>query len=236
MYKPLTAGALLLYASLGIGSAFAQDAKPDWAEPRWGADDELGAANLMTPERVKAAAGLVTEGVIHSFEVVHIQNQNPIGDGLLHALDPGVKCRSVRQAGQRIDSGPPLALQNPVMLFQRDGAQMDAGANQFLLALARHSVFFEIYGKSPEDCTSRIEYWHRPAGLVAQGHEMALEGGPARIILDIGDDHLFAQIGGAAAGPDIGTDHSTLDQFGKFFWQARGGERIEQTATLDTKY
>ena len=70
MYKPLTAGALLLYASLGIASAFAQDAKPDWAEPRWGADDELGAANLMTPERVKAAAGLVTEGKVYSLGMI----------------------------------------------------------------------------------------------------------------------------------------------------------------------
>jgi len=33
---------------------------------RWGADDELGAANLSTPERVRAAAGLVRRGAVFS--------------------------------------------------------------------------------------------------------------------------------------------------------------------------
>ncbi|WP_288938510.1 cyclase family protein [uncultured Roseovarius sp.] len=36
------------------------------ADSKWGADDQLGAANLMTSERVKGAAGLVTEGKVYS--------------------------------------------------------------------------------------------------------------------------------------------------------------------------
>lgn len=36
------------------------------ADGKWGEDDQLGAANLMTTERIKAAAGLVTEGKVYS--------------------------------------------------------------------------------------------------------------------------------------------------------------------------
>lgn len=42
----------------GLGAAAAEDCKPS----RWGADDEIGAANLVTPERVLAATALVRQG------------------------------------------------------------------------------------------------------------------------------------------------------------------------------
>lgn len=55
-----------LIAALGFaataGSAVADDAKPDWCNSKWGPDDEIGAANLMTPESIEAAAKLVTKG------------------------------------------------------------------------------------------------------------------------------------------------------------------------------
>ena len=59
----------LLAASMATG-AMAQDAKPDWAESPWGPDDQLGAANRMTAERIKEAADLVTEGKIYSLGMV----------------------------------------------------------------------------------------------------------------------------------------------------------------------
>lgn len=61
--------AVSLCAMLGAGAGLAQD-RPDWAESRWGADDELGAANLMTADRVKAAADLVTEGKVYSLGMI----------------------------------------------------------------------------------------------------------------------------------------------------------------------
>ncbi len=60
----------LFCAALSAGATAAQDSAPAWAESRWGADDELGAANLMTPERVAAAASLVTEGKVYSLGMV----------------------------------------------------------------------------------------------------------------------------------------------------------------------
>lgn len=52
-------------------AATADDATtPDWATSPWGAEDELGAANTMTPERVKAAAELVTTGKVYSLGMI----------------------------------------------------------------------------------------------------------------------------------------------------------------------
>ena len=48
-----------------IGTASAQD----WTESPYGPEDEIGAANKLTPELALAAAGLVTEGKVYSLGV-----------------------------------------------------------------------------------------------------------------------------------------------------------------------
>lgn len=63
--KKLLLGASLALV-LGAGSVVAQECKPS----KWGADDEAGSVNLSTPERVKAAAGLVKEGKSHPLGIV----------------------------------------------------------------------------------------------------------------------------------------------------------------------
>jgi kynurenine formamidase len=68
----LLAGLLALAAGgalAGLGAASAQ-AQQSWSPPaasdrcpsKWGADDRRGSMNLMTPERAKAAAGLIQSG------------------------------------------------------------------------------------------------------------------------------------------------------------------------------
>ncbi|MGH8080487.1 MAG: hypothetical protein ACREP7_07930, partial [Lysobacter sp.] len=57
-FKPL-----LLAATLLATPAFAQQApKADWYPSKYGAADEIGAANLLTPEVVLRAAQLVKTG------------------------------------------------------------------------------------------------------------------------------------------------------------------------------
>ena len=52
---------------MGVGGvAFAQECKPS----KWGADDEIGAANYVTPEQVLAAAKLVKRGESHPLGIV----------------------------------------------------------------------------------------------------------------------------------------------------------------------
>lgn len=41
-----------------------------WTESRWGKDDQIGSANLMTPERIKLAAELVTTGKVYSLGMI----------------------------------------------------------------------------------------------------------------------------------------------------------------------
>jgi len=59
-----------MIACLGAAASAQDTAKPDWTNSPWGPDDELGAANTMTPERVKSAAGLVTTGKVYSLGIV----------------------------------------------------------------------------------------------------------------------------------------------------------------------
>ena len=60
---------LTLTAALLCGlSSFAHAA--DWTESPWGPDDEIGAANRITPESVKAAAQLVTEGKTYNLGII----------------------------------------------------------------------------------------------------------------------------------------------------------------------
>ena len=63
---PLTA--LFLAASLAIGTA--EDAAGQSPEPRFGADDEIGAANFLTPDVVRQAAALVQTGQTYQLGVV----------------------------------------------------------------------------------------------------------------------------------------------------------------------
>ncbi|MFB0988850.1 MAG: cyclase family protein, partial [Gammaproteobacteria bacterium] len=54
----------------------AMDELSNWG--RWGDEDELGAANLITPEKRKEAASLVQEGIVVS--LAHDVNQEPAVD------------------------------------------------------------------------------------------------------------------------------------------------------------
>lgn len=55
-----------LAVALAAGPTFAQDCQPS----KWGADDEIGQANLVTPERTLEAIKLVKEGQSHPLGIV----------------------------------------------------------------------------------------------------------------------------------------------------------------------
>lgn len=60
--KPATMA--LTVAMFLAGGAQAQD-NPDWCKSKWGPDDEIGAANHITPESVMEATKLVTTGKVY---------------------------------------------------------------------------------------------------------------------------------------------------------------------------
>jgi hypothetical protein len=58
-FTAAAAGAALLLS----GAALAED---DWYPSKHGKDDQAGQSNLMTPDRVKAALGLIKQGKVIS--------------------------------------------------------------------------------------------------------------------------------------------------------------------------
>ncbi|MBE9639548.1 cyclase family protein [Salipiger mangrovisoli] len=91
-------GALgLIAAGLLLAVSGERVAAQDWVQSPWGADDELGAANLMTPERVKLAAELVTEGKVYSLGMI-VGPDTP-------AFPPRSLSLTVLQPGQNGNSG-----------------------------------------------------------------------------------------------------------------------------------
>ncbi|MDZ7669641.1 MAG: hypothetical protein U5Q16_09580 [Gammaproteobacteria bacterium] len=52
-------GALTAWVLLGVNAAVAAE---ECTPSKWGPEDEIGSANLVTPERVRAAAALVRQG------------------------------------------------------------------------------------------------------------------------------------------------------------------------------
>jgi kynurenine formamidase len=56
---------IVLFRSAFSGSPDDTPIGPKWWPSEWGADDQKGAANRITPERVKGAAGLIWEGKIY---------------------------------------------------------------------------------------------------------------------------------------------------------------------------
>ncbi|WP_428698152.1 cyclase family protein [Stappia sp.] len=62
---------LIAGLALAASTCLAQaDGAHDWTKSRWGPDDQIGSANLMTPERVKAASSLVTTGKVYSLGMI----------------------------------------------------------------------------------------------------------------------------------------------------------------------
>ncbi|WP_416898119.1 MAG: cyclase family protein [Minwuia sp.] len=82
---------LLIGAGLGLAlaasPALAQDCQPS----KYGADDEIGAANLVTPERVMAATKLVKKGMTHPLGIVVDPNMPafPPRGMMLQIVSPG---------------------------------------------------------------------------------------------------------------------------------------------------
>lgn len=76
---------------------------------RWGADDEIGTANLITPERVKAAAADIVDGRVISIAMPIDQNGPQSGrNGRFNALRYSTSTGADHAAGLQTWNGEPL--------------------------------------------------------------------------------------------------------------------------------
>ncbi len=64
LIKPIIAAAVSAVALSTVAVA------QDWTQSKWGADDEIGALNLITPESVVKAAQLVTKGKTYNLGII----------------------------------------------------------------------------------------------------------------------------------------------------------------------
>jgi len=62
MKKAVTGAVAALSLAMICGAAAQAQDKPDWCKSKWGPDDEIGAANLIKPDTVLAAAKLIKTG------------------------------------------------------------------------------------------------------------------------------------------------------------------------------
>lgn len=79
-----------LFLALFVGVTLAWQGEEDvWWPSEWGGRDERGAANRVTPERVVAAAGLITEGRIYSLGRVYEPGMPSFGNRHFSLTLPG---------------------------------------------------------------------------------------------------------------------------------------------------
>ena len=66
----VSAALLALASSPAWAESHATEMDMSWTESQWGPEDEIGAANRLTPERAKGAAELVTTGKTYSLGLI----------------------------------------------------------------------------------------------------------------------------------------------------------------------
>jgi kynurenine formamidase len=115
---------LLIGAALGLtlaaGPALAEECKPS----KYGEGDEIGAANLITPERVAAAAKLVKKGMSHPLGIVvepGMPAYPPRGVSL-QVIQPALQ---FRPTGEKVFGWPVIANDDLAQLWFGVGPQLD---------------------------------------------------------------------------------------------------------------
>ena len=91
------AGAVSIAIVLSNG-ALAQECEPS----RWGPDDEIGAANYVTPERVLAATKLVNEGQSHPLGIV-VDPKMPVFPPFVKGAIKSTTLSPVSKTSTRVD-------------------------------------------------------------------------------------------------------------------------------------
>jgi kynurenine formamidase len=133
---------------------------------RWGPDDERGALNLLTPQRIAAAASLVREGR---------------AVGLAHPLDTRPSADNPVPAEHRMTMLPPPSGADAGIAFIKDfvGVDYHNDTHSHLDALCHVAFDGRLYNDRPADAVTQV-------GAVASTVEVAADGLVGRgVLLDI---------------------------------------------------
>ncbi len=109
--------ALQVGANPDVNSPLARVIEP-WRPVQWGADDEAGASNWVTPEKVVAATQLIEQGQIYGLGRQY-DSEMPLAGDLVFSLHiPGAPtggCVAKRSKGEK----KPVALTLAMQLLRR---------------------------------------------------------------------------------------------------------------------
>jgi kynurenine formamidase len=203
LHKSTSGYLLACFTLLATAGAYAQECVPS----RWGADDQLGAANLITAQSVLAATRLVRQGNVHPLGIVIDPN--------MPAFPPRAMMLQVVQPGQHHgrslenDYGWPMTYNDDVaQLWWGTGPQIDG-----LGHLGEDGVFYNCTPGSDFAAITGLEKFgiHQIPPLVGRG-----------VLLDMAE---YFGVDALAGGQAIGSDDiiAAADQQGVEF---RSGDVI----------
>jgi kynurenine formamidase len=117
---------------------------------KWGPDDEIGTLNYVTPEKIRAAAGLVKRGKVFSLGIPLDSNGPMTGS---------------------------FGRTNPIHLMMQDGGDVVSGAQDHLASLryTDDSIYLVVHGATHWDALSHI--YHQDKMYNGHGPEQVTSGG-----------------------------------------------------------
>jgi len=169
----LTALALLLLLPI-LSAAQTRKEGPWWPNPQWGAEDQAGASNWITPEKVLRAARLVTTGKMYELGHVYERGMPLYGDRTFSLVIPAPFPPS------RGQNAPAWFMDYFSGEFGQLGTQFDALAHAGMKLKMADGTEKEVFynGFTREEINS-------PGGLRALGVEKARPFFTRGILLDI---------------------------------------------------
>ena len=79
---------ILIAIQTNILLAQTRDKGPWWPHPLWGAEDQAGSSNWVTPEKVLEAASLVQTGKIYELGNIYDRDMPMVGNRSFNLLIP----------------------------------------------------------------------------------------------------------------------------------------------------
>lgn len=92
----------------------------DWYPSKYGSDDEIGAANILTPELVKKAVGLVTEGKVYALGLEINENTPGVTRGVMLDI-------AAYKGVDRLQGGEVITVANIEGAAKQQGANIQQG-------------------------------------------------------------------------------------------------------------
>ena len=216
-----------LVAGSCAGEILAQHGELVAAETRHRVTGPQDAAQSFAERHEQRVAGVVAEAVVDELEPVEVEEQHR--DGCV--VTPGARegeheeleeQRAIRKSGQRVVMGLVRELSLELFALDRDARQLHGHRDEVFLLSCRRDGLVLIHGdRAAHPIIAGRDDRHCPAGSeTVRRHELA-GAIPKRIVLDVGDDDLFAAKRGPAARAGIRSDDRAVETLYELGRQAR---------------